>query len=105
MQAFLTARATHEYAQAYALFSTGVQKQVPYAQFAEAKSWEDALAHAPADGVSPTLAAVSTFFMDSHNSSGYQFTVLGPDPADPRVVLVSARPPNAALKDWPRSRS
>ncbi len=91
---YLAARARHDLAEQYGLFSTTVQSQIPFAQFDTAFASEKSpLSHAAEDGMSPLLTCVSVFFMDSHGLSGYQFTVVGLDPADPQVVLVHAQPP------------
>lgn len=97
VRAFLAARARRDAAAQYALFSAQARDQVPFRQFDTQFAHEKApLAHAAEDGVSPLMAAVSMFFMDSHGTSGYRFSVAGPDPADSRTVLVRARPPGAA---------
>lgn len=98
VRAYLMARARQDIAGQYALFSPDAQSQLPLTQFssmsAEIKTM---LSHAAEDGLSPLMACVSMFFVDSRGQSGYQFTVLGPDPADPSVVFVQAQPPGVPL--------
>lgn len=97
VRGYLAARARHDSVGQYALFSAKVREEIPFVQFDAQFAGEKApLAHAAGDGVSPLLAAVTLFFMDAHGVSGYQFTVVGPDPGDPRTVLVRALPPGAA---------
>ena len=93
VRAYLAARARHDSAGQYALFSAEAQSSVPFAQFDTAFAGATPLSHAAEDGVSPLLACVTVFFMDAQGKAGYQFSVLGPDPADPAVVFVQARPP------------
>ena len=96
VRAYLAARARHDTAAQYALFSPQSRDQIPYVQFDTQFAHEKApLARAAEDGVSPVMAAVTMFFMDSHGTSGYRFSVAGLDPADPHTVLVRARPPGA----------
>ncbi len=98
VRAYLAARTRHDTAGQYALLSSEAQSAVPFAQFdmqfADAKL---PLSNPAEDGVSPLLACVSVFFMDSHGHTGYQFTVLGPDPGDPKVILVQATPPGVSV--------
>lgn len=97
VRSYLAARARRDAPAQYALFSPQSRDQIPYAQFDTQFAGEKApLAHAAEDGVSPVMAAVTMFFMDSHGTSGYRFSVAGLDPADPHTVLVRARPPGAA---------
>ena len=92
---YLAARARHDSAGQYAFLSAKGRAEVPFTQFDTQFAGEkDPLAHVAEDGVSPLLAAVSLFFMDSHGTSGYQFSADGPDPSDPHVVLVHALPPH-----------
>ncbi len=94
---YLAARARHDSAGQYALFSAKGRAEIPWTQFdTQFAGDKDPLAHAVGDGVSPLLAAVTLFFMDSRGLSGYLFSVDGPDPSDPRTVLVRALPPHAA---------
>ncbi len=93
VQAYLAARIRHDLAGQYALLSAEAQNSVPFAQFDAAFADATPLLHTAEDGVSPLLACVTVFFMDPHEHSGYQFTVLGLDPADPSVVFVQAQPP------------
>jgi prepilin-type processing-associated H-X9-DG protein len=98
VRTYLAARARRDLAGQYALFSTTTQSQIPFAQFDTAFASDKApLSHAAEDGMSPLLTCVSVFFIDAHGLSGYQFTVVGPDPADPQVVLVHAQPPRVSL--------
>ncbi len=91
---YLAARARHDLAGQYALFSSTAQSQIPFAQFDTAFASDKApLSHAAEDGMTPLLSCVSVFFMDAHGLSGYQFTVAGPDPGDPQIVLVHTLPP------------
>ena len=98
VRAYLAARARQDAAGQYALFSSETQRALPFAQFssmsAESKT---ALSHAAEDGLTPLLACVSVFFIDPKGQTGYQFTVLGPDPADPSVVTVQAQPPGVPI--------
>ena len=97
VRAYLAARARHDSAGQYALFSAKDQSEVPFTQFdTQFAGAKDPLAHAAQDGMSLPLAAVTLFFMDSRGLSGYQFSVAGPDPSDPATVLVRALPPPAA---------
>lgn len=97
VRAYLAARARRDAAAQYALFSARDRDQVPFTQFDTQFAGEKSLlAHAAQDGVSPPMAAVSMFFMDSRGVSGYRFSVAGPDPTDPHTVLVRALPPGAA---------
>ena len=98
VRVYLAARARQDAAGQYALFSPETQSGLPLAQFnsmsAESRTL---LSHAAADGVSPLLACVTMFFMDPKGNTNYQFTVLGPDPADPSVVCVQAQPPGVPI--------
>lgn len=97
VRGYLAARARHDSAGQYALFSAKVREEIPFVQFDAQFAGEKALtAHTVGDGVSPLLAAVTLFFMDARGASGYQFAVAGPDPGDPRTVLVRALPPGVA---------
>ena len=97
VRAYLAARARHDSAGQYAFLSAKDQSEVPFTQFDTQFAGEkDPLAHAVQDGMSLPLAAVTLFFMDSRGLSGYQFSVAGPDPTDPRTVLVRALPSHAA---------
>lgn len=99
VRSYLAARARHDLAGQYNLFSAAVQSQIPFAQFDTAFASDKApLSHAAEDGMSPLLTCVSVFFMDSHGLSGYQFTVAGLDPADPQVVVVHAQPPGVPVE-------
>lgn len=94
VRAYLAARARQDTAGQYALFSPGTQDGLPLTQFKDMSTESKTLlAHAAEDGLSPLLACVSMFFMDPMGQTGYQFTILGPDPTDPSVVLVQAQPP------------
>jgi len=97
VRAYLTARARHDSAGQYALFSYQVRDEVPFSQFdARSVGKESSLAHAAGDGLSQPMAAVTMFFMDARGVSGYRFSVAGRDPSDPNTVLVRALPPGAA---------
>jgi len=97
VRAYLAARARHDSAGQYALFSAKVRAEIPYAQFDAQLAGEKApLAHAAQDGVSPVMVPLGVFFMDARAVLGYRFSVVGPDPGDPRTVLVRALPPGAA---------
>jgi len=97
VRAFLAARARHDSAGQYALFSAKVRAEIPFTQFDTQFAGDKALlAHAAEDGVSPLMVSLGMFFMDSRGASGYQFSVVGPDPGDPRTALVRAMPPGAA---------
>lgn len=97
VRAFLAARAQHDSAGQYALFSAKDRAEIPYAQFETQFAGEkDPLAHAAQDGMSPLMAAVTLFFMDSRGLSGYLFSVDGIDQSDPHSVFVHALPPHAA---------
>ncbi|MGI4787420.1 MAG: hypothetical protein ACRYFS_01075 [Janthinobacterium lividum] len=98
VRAFLSARVRHDLTSQYALLSADAQNGLPFTQFDTLFADTSAsLSHASEDGVSPLLTCVSVFFMDSHGHSGYQFSVIGPDPADLKTVLVHAQPPGTAL--------
>jgi hypothetical protein len=99
VQQYLTARAAHDYTQAYAQFSATVHQEIPYAQFAEGKDIPSAASHADEDRFSPLMMALSVLFTDSHDQMGYRFTVLGPDPSDTHTVQVQARPGKASPTD------
>ena len=98
VRAYLAARARQDAAGQYALFSPEAQRELPFTQFSSmAGEIKSMLSHAAEDGLSPLLACVSMFFLDSHGQSGYRFTVLGPDPTDPSVVFVQAQPSGVPL--------
>jgi len=94
VRTYLAARARHDLAGQYALFSAKFRGEMPLTQFEE---WSAPLSSPAEAGVSPLLASVSVFFMDAHGASGYRFAVVGPDPGDPHTVLVRALPPGAPL--------
>jgi len=95
VRSYLAARARHDSASQYALFSAKVRAEIPFTQFDTQFAGEKApLAHAAEDGVSPLMVSLGVFFMDARGTLGYQFSVVGPDPGDPRTVLVRALPPN-----------
>ena len=93
VQRFLTTRAARQYPQAYALLSTETQREMPGQQFQNGPT----LPRNPSsDGMTPLLTAVVMLFLDTHNTGGYRYFVLGALPSEPDVVLVRARPPGAA---------
>jgi prepilin-type processing-associated H-X9-DG protein len=97
VQEFLAARSRHDSAGQYALFSAKVRAEVPFTQFATQFAGDKApLANAAKDGVSPLMVSLGVFLMDARGVSGYRFSVIGPDPGDPRTVLVRALPPGAS---------
>lgn len=98
VRAYLAARVRQDAAGQYALFSAEAQAMIPFAQYRTVfEDTKTMLSRAAEDGVSPLMLCVSLFFMDPNGHSGYQFTVLGPDPADPSVVFVQAQPPGVSL--------
>lgn len=93
---FLADRAAGKYDAAYALLSAGSKQGITAAQFA---------AGDPSSAADKTMPAAlfdaAALFFDAHNTSGCTFTIVGPDPANPHIVRVTAaRPamPVAALR-------
>ena len=88
---FLAARAAGRYADAYALLSPDTQRMVPLSRFETAA---DLPRDPNADGMTPLLTAISALFIDTHNTRGYRFQVMGTAPGDPSLVLVRAVAPS-----------
>lgn len=87
----LSLRAKNNFAGMYPLLSLGFQELLPRSQF---------LAGSPESPIeisrmSPVLRGVYALLGDPHNTLKYTFTVIGPDPKNPAVVLVRALPPSA----------
>ena len=83
---FLADRAAGKYDAAYALLSASSQQSISKTQFTAGDPSPFGNDHTqPA-----TLMGVGSLFVDTHNTSGYTFTVVGPDIADPGVALVQA---------------
>ena len=91
---FLADRAAGQYDAAYALISPASRQGLTEKEFAAGNPspfGNDQM-------FSASLMSVGGLFVDTHNASGYTFTVVGPDPADPAVVLIQAsRPPAPAM--------
>ena len=96
---FLAARSAGQYTAAYRLLSPGSQKAVLEEDFAAGPppSASAEVASAACD-LSTAALGLGALLVDPHNTLGYSFTVVGPDPADPSVVLVRATPPAGAIK-------
>jgi hypothetical protein len=96
---FLADRAEGRYDDAYALLSAGSQKAVLKEDFAAGPppSSSAEVASAARD-LSTVALGLGALLVDPHNTLGYSFTVVGPDPVDPSVVLVRAVPPTGAVK-------
>ncbi len=86
---FLADRAAGKYDAAYALLSANAKQVLPFKEFIAGDS-------SPL-GADPSLPAaflgIGNLFADTHNRRGYTFTVISPDPSDPKVVLVQAVQP------------
>ena len=83
---FLAARSAGRYDAAYALLSASSQQIIPKAQFAAGNA-----SPFGSDRAMPLiLLGIGNLFVDTYNIKGYMFTVIGPDPAKPAVVLVRA---------------
>lgn len=86
---FLADRSAGRYHDAYALLSSDLREQIPEESFArgnppsplEARNW-------------PVFAfGLFVLWLDTHDTLNYTFTLIGPDPADPGIVLIRAAPP------------
>lgn len=97
---YLAFHATHEWTKAYVLLSPDTQQMLPLSEFAETKHFP---ADPAADGMTPTLAAVSAMFIDAGDTLGYTFQVAGLSPDDPHTVLVSAQPRSTGPADAAKS--
>ena len=89
---FLADRAAGRYAAAYALLSDGSHRDYTAAQFTAGRP----LPPATPRQMSDPLFGLAVLLADTHDTRKYAFTVLGPDPADPKAVLVRAAPPATA---------
>lgn len=86
VQEYLTDRAAHRLPDAYALLSPDTKQIVPLKEFTTRREL-------PADStVSPAMRALVALVMDTGAAPSYEYRVTGADPADSRVVLVSAQP-------------
>lgn len=86
VQEYLTDRAAHRLPDAYALLSPDTKQIVPLKEFTTRREL-------PADPtVSPAMRALVALVMDTGAAPSYEYRVTGADPADSRVVLVSAQP-------------
>jgi len=86
VQEYLTDRDAHRLAEAYALLSPDTKQIVPLKEFTTRREL-------PADPtVSPAMRALVALVMDTGAAPSYEYRVTGADPADSRVVLVSAQP-------------
>lgn len=93
VQEYLTDRDTNQLTKAYARLSPNTQQHIPFAQFSQLKAFPDDTS------VTPALRALTALFLDAGDTLGYQYHVVGVAPDAARVILVSARPRNALLKD------
>ena len=89
---FLADRAAGKYAEAYALLSSTSRKGTSEARFAAGSPLPPVALKHRAD----PLFGLALLLGDMHNAQKYVFTVIGPDPAHPGVVLVRAAPPASA---------
>ena len=96
VQSYLDASNAKKYEEAYQLLSPATQQQISLSLFRQVKQYP---ADPTADGMTPTLTAVSCFFIDRPNPAGYHYTVVGASPDDPSIVLVQAQPPVNVSKD------
>lgn len=96
---FLAARSVGLPDAAYALLSSGSQQAISAEDFAAGPfpSWAAEITSAAGHLSTPT-AGFLALLADPHQALGYTFAVIGPDPADPGVVLVRATPPAGAVK-------
>lgn len=85
---YLAFRATNEWTQAYTLLSPETQKTVSPAEFAKTQPNP---VGSPADNTPPILVAVTLLFINTGDTAGYKYQVIGSDPEDPHIVLVTAR--------------
>ena len=96
---FLTDRTAGNSGAAYALLSAYSQKAVLAKDFAAGPPPSaSAEVSSAANDLSTTALGLGALLVDPHNALGYSFTVIGPAPADPSVVLVRATPPAGAIK-------
>ncbi len=96
---FLAARTVGLPDAAYALLSTNSQKAISAEDFASGPppSTATEVLNAASHLSTPTTGFM-VLLTDPHQALGYTFAVVGPDPADPSVVLVRATPPAGAVK-------
>ncbi len=92
VQSYLAARTAGQYEKAYALLSPATQGILPLDQFRAVKNFPK---DPSADGMTPLFTALSAFFIDTHNTLGYRYFVLGALPNVPNTVLVRAQAPGA----------
>ncbi len=90
VQQFLAARTAGEYAKAYGLLSTATQGMLPLTQFQAAQNIPK---DPTANGMTPLFSALAALFVDTHNTLGYQYFVLGALPDTPNTVLVRVNAP------------
>lgn len=96
---FLAARSEGRSDAAYALLSAGSQKAISAEDFAAGPfSSQAAEVRNAASHLSTPTTGFMVLLVDPHQALGYTFAVLGPDPADPSVVLVRATPPAGSIK-------
>ena len=87
---FLHARDKADGQTMYGLWSMDSRKLIPYNAFTSG----DALKGIDGgnEHLSEVIKTIATLFLDVHNQRHYAFTIAGPDPADPTVVLVNGGP-------------
>lgn len=84
----LTLRAKNNFAGMYDLLSASSKKNIPRKEFLAVSIVSKAeVAQMPSD-----LRGMYALFADTRNVLGYTFAVVGPDPANPDIVLVHAFP-------------
>lgn len=99
VQQFLDARAAGDIGMAYSLLSSESQQTLSV-QTISAKRLADSDGpppDMPARMSKSMLYALVVLFSDMHNRVRWTFHTLGPDPIDPRVVLVRSIPPVSAV--------
>ncbi len=96
---FLAARAAGREEAAYALLSLASQRATSAEDFAAGPfpSQTAELSAAVSHLSTPTVAFLS-LLSDPHQALGYTFAVIGPDPANPSIIMVRAMPPAGAVK-------
>jgi len=87
---YLTYRATNEWTKAYALLDRTVQAQIPLDEFARPQPFPSG---SSVDGMPPIAVAIMSLFVNTGDTAGYKYQVVGIAPEDPHTVLVSALPP------------
>ena len=86
---FLADRNAGKYDAAYALLSADLRQQIPEGSFAAGNPPSPFEAH---NWLASTFG-LFVLWLDTHNTLNYTFTLIGPDPANPGIVLIRAAPP------------